>query len=346
MLDNTVLEVVIGLTFIYLLYSLLGTLLQEIVATNIGLRARLLQYAIRRMLNDQTRKKDKIAIIKKHGVPEPTLLSEAFYGHPLIKYLASDGWWPLQKIPAYISKETFSKVMVDLLRGCELQPGDVYNALITKSLNDGKIAWTDHSFICTQTLSYLKSLWIDAQGDVVKFKMLLEQWFEEMMERTTGWYKKCTQLVLLVIGVGMAAVFNIDTVKIVKKLEHSPKLRAQVVAQANDYAKAHPQVADGQTPAASQKVRDSLYNQAAEVVKGDGDVAKVNELLGLGWDNKDNTDGTTWLGWLLTALAISLGAPFWFDLLNKLMKLRSSTATKKDDTQTKAGEIPATQRVG
>jgi len=34
------------------------------------------------------------------------------------------------------------------------------------------------------------------------------------------------------------------------------------------------------------------------------------------------------LGWLITALAISLGAPFWFDLLNKLMTLRGSIKTK------------------
>lgn len=31
-----------------------------------------------------------------------------------------------------------------------------------------------------------------------------------------------------------------------------------------------------------------------------------------------------WLGWLLTALAISLGAPFWFDLLNKFIVIRSA----------------------
>ena len=33
------------------------------------------------------------------------------------------------------------------------------------------------------------------------------------------------------------------------------------------------------------------------------------------------------LGWLITALAVSLGAPFWFDLLNRLVKLRG-TGTK------------------
>jgi hypothetical protein len=33
---------------------------------------------------------------------------------------------------------------------------------------------------------------------------------------------------------------------------------------------------------------------------------------------------THWLGWLLTALAVSLGAPFWFDMLNKIIVVRST----------------------
>ena len=65
--------------------------------------------------------------------------------------------------------------------------------------------------------------------------------------------------------------------------------------------------------------------------------------LPIGWDDKSdpkrNFTGWTWkgdqggwweqlqwhwLGWLLTALAISLGAPFWFDLLNKFIVIRSA----------------------
>lgn len=38
-------------------------------------------------------------------------------------------------------------------------------------------------------------------------------------------------------------------------------------------------------------------------------------------------DGNAWevlIGWILTAIAISLGAPFWFDILNKFMVIRST----------------------
>jgi hypothetical protein len=35
-----------------------------------------------------------------------------------------------------------------------------------------------------------------------------------------------------------------------------------------------------------------------------------------------------WIGWLLTALAISLGAPFWFDMLSKFITVRSTLKPK------------------
>ena len=53
-------------------------------------------------------------------------------------------------------------------------------------------------------------------------------------------------------------------------------------------------------------------------------VSQVRSLgLPIGWQN---TPFVWWapLGWLLTAIGVSLGAPFWFDLLNKFMVVRST----------------------
>ena len=55
----------------------------------------------------------------------------------------------------------------------------------------------------------------------------------------------------------------------------------------------------------------------------------------LGWDSAPGRPDARWysswhgrleksVGWLMTALAITLGAPFWFDLLQKFMSLRTS----------------------
>lgn len=369
MFNNAALDIVIGLVFIYLLYSLLGTLLQEIIATNIGLRGFILKKAIRRMLDDAPQPVNKKLTADK--------LSAAFYEHPLVKYLADGSWPRFNKKPSYIAKETFSKVVIDLLRGQDIKPGDSSRTFIESSLydKDPKIKWAANTPIEGETLASLKSMWVDAQGDVARFKEYLEQWFLEMMDRTTGWYKKYTQRILLLTGLIIAIAFNVDTIKIVATLRNNPKIRDQVIAQANDFSKVHPNL-EKELDSAKRQIRsmilpegmsadslnrraetqyikasglkDSLFNQAVALTTQD--IKKVNNLLGAGWDggflSRKDCDPESIVGWLLTALAISLGAPFWFDLLNKLMKLRSSIAAGDGKNDRSSGTPKKTERVG
>jgi len=321
----------------------------------------------------------------------------AFYNHPLIKFLGEDKY---NSKPSYIKKEAFSKVIIDLLKGKNLQPGDDIKPLIQKSIDDGKFAW-DNTPIDKETLNYIRSVWTDAQGEVDVFRKSMEQWFDETMERCSGWYKKHTQYILLGIGFLIAVAFNVDSISIEKKLQKDPALRATIVQQADAFTKAHPnlyqeRISDlnknnlpsyTQHDSATNKVKadsiaraksDSLINRGKELThKADslinGDIAKVNGMLGLGWSGLKLTDSVSckvciceetsgfwssfwsclkcgfnvvgkcllmFLGWLITALALSLGAPFWFDLLNKLMKLRNSisspatTQTNRKDEET------------
>jgi hypothetical protein len=364
MFNNAALDVVIGLVFVYLLYSLLGTLLQEIVATNIGLRGRILKMAIRRMLDDGATKSKS----------QSEKFSQSYYDHPLIKYLRADAW-AIRKDPAYFTQETFSKVVIDLLRGKEVKPGDPIRPLIDASLTDKKLAWDPNVKMEEETHLYLQTLWTDSQGDVQKFKGYLEQWFNEMMDRTTGWYKKYTQLILLILGLGIAMGFNVDTLKIADKLKNDPQLREQVVAQASDFTKAHPNlnqelaerkktidsllsimpakkdsIQRNTDPATGQlqQLRDSLYNQASDLVNGD--IKRLNDILGIGWDGGflgKEFDAYSIPGWILTALAISFGAPFWFDILNKLIKLRGSTPpADKSNAGKETTPVKKIERVG
>ena len=43
---------------------------------------------------------------------------------------------------------------------------------------------------------------------------------------------------------------------------------------------------------------------------------------------------TSWRGVVLTWILLSLGAPFWYDALKDLLKLRSSLAKKEEDART------------
>jgi hypothetical protein len=380
MFNSTVLDIVIGLVFIYLLYSLLATTVQEIIASNFGFRAKILERAVFRMLEDENKFNSKfksvLYLFKKLGNGgAKNSTTHEFYNHPLMKFLGENN---LHGKPAYISRQTFSKVIVDLLRGDQVRPGDDISPLIQKSLDDKTTNW-GNAKISEETVSYLKSIWADSDGDVKIFKGHLENWFDETMDRATGWYKKHTQVILFFVGLAIAILFNVDTIKIVDRLEKDPKLREQLVQQADAFEKSHPdldkkillqenennkflaqytkdnlktndslknrQMKDSMELAnylALKARRDTLFEQAASLIKND--LNGVHHALGLEWGNYACKPGLflciikSLFGWTITALALSLGAPFWFDLLNKLMKLRGSVATPtSDDREKKQG---------
>lgn len=376
MLNSSILDIVIGLIFIYLLYSLLATIIQEIIASQFSFRAKILERAVFRMLEDENKFASKFKsvwyLFKKTGNGgTKNSITYEYYKHPLILFLGeSDS----RGKPAYINKETFSKVIVDLLRGKDAAPGDDIKLLIQKSLNNKTTNWGS-ARISDQTLSYLKSIWADANGDVGKFKHHLENWFEETMDRASTWYKKHVQFILFFVGLAISIVFNVDTLKIIERLEKDPKLREQLVQQANAFQEAHPdldtklliqQAENNKFLAQKNKIqvndslrnkelkdslqlanylelkskRDELFDQASTLIRND--INSVHHSLGLGWETYDSSSFRSifysLIGWMVTALALSLGAPFWFDLLNRLMKLRGSVATPtSDDREKKQG---------
>jgi len=378
MLNSSILDIVIGLIFIYLLYSLLATIIQEIIASQFSFRAKILERAVFRMLEDENKFASKFRsvsyLFKKTGNGgSKNSMTYEYYKHPLILFLGESD---CRGKPAYINKETFSKVIVDLLRGKDVVPGDDIKLLIQKSLNDQTTNW-GNAQIGDQTLSFLKSIWADANGDIEKFKHHLECWFEETMDRASTWYKKHIQFVLFFVGLTIAIVFNVDTLKIIERLEKDPKLRDQLVRQAEAFQVAHPDLDkklllhqaeinrfqakySGNYLLANDSLRnkkltdslelanylelkserDNLLDQANTLIKND--VKSVHHSLGFGWETYDRFSFRnvfySMTGWIITALALSLGAPFWFDLLNKLMKLRGSVATPtSDDKEKKQG---------
>lgn len=398
MFGSTALDVVIGLVFVFLLYSLLASILQEIFSTWMGLRARILKKAIVRMLNDNgtdprrplkwyrflfwflntfvwKRVTSFYRVLIQRDPPEGTL-ARSFYEHPLIKYLGENTY---NSKPAYLSAKNFSKVMVDLITGMKNKAGSDYAVEIQTFMDpDSEKVLADNDDehplkapeipkgdttktveVQKDTYVFLQSLWADAQGDLTRFKALLEGWYDDTMERTTGWYKQYTQFFLFLIGFSIAVAFNVDAIRISQKLASDPELREQVVQQADAFVKAHPNLdaelkearraATDSTDASQAQVdsvqalldkQDTLMARANRLVSGD--IQNLNQVLGLGYDPVEgrffschnlqrfcrgffSREGLIrTVGWILTALAISLGAPFWFDLLNKLMQLRGT----------------------
>ncbi|MGH8487460.1 MAG: hypothetical protein ACREXS_00935 [Gammaproteobacteria bacterium] len=153
-----------------------------------------------------------------------------------------------------------------------------------------------------------------AQGDFDKAVKNIETWYDSGMDRVSGWYKRSTQWVILWIALGVAVGLNINTIAIIDYLSSSNTASAVIVARAAKAAADPNFVKNSYTETKTQLEGLSLPIGWAE----EQDAARRGEEPG--------TDGI-WnrlLGWLVTAFAATLGAPFWFDVLNKVMVIRST----------------------
>jgi hypothetical protein len=152
------------------------------------------------------------------------------------------------------------------------------------------------------------------EATLEEFRKTVEGWFDETMARASGWYKRKVQAVLLVIAIVLGVGLNVDSVHVASRLWKEPALRSAVAARATAAAK---------STGGSATTSPSAQQTADEIDK----VRQLN--LPVGWGKTNRPSGVTgWVGslagWIITIAAISLGAPFWFDLLSKLARLRGS----------------------
>ena len=214
------------------------------------------------------------------------------YGHPLVNALirpARPGG--KDRYPSYLPARTFVTALLDLDgEGAE------------RSLENA-IAQVPS----TEMQRALTTLLREAEGDAARFRESAEQWYDSAMERVSGWYRRRVQLVMWALAVVIVVSLNADTVGIAQRLWTDKTVRDVVVAQAQSAA----------------------GRQDAEAVQSGIDKLSIP----FGW-KEESAPGSTagWaqlvalkaLGLLLTAAALTLGAPFWFDALGKIARLRSS----------------------
>lgn len=305
MTDNIVLDVFIGLIFTYLLYSMYASILMEIISSGLGLRAENLHYALKRMLMDEKEENNVLKtyflrtwnsftqIFGRAANLKNRGLFENFVQQPAIKYLGNGGSLITNRTPSYIHPEFFSKALIDSLKVNE-EGLDLASKVEIGLLNREQ---------GSETIGYIYSLFKDADRDMQKFRYLLERWFDDSMERAAGWYKKTTQLMIFIIGLILTCTFKLDTIQIARKLANDPVSREATLA----LAKA---TQEGDLEKDLEKIQDKTGQLRFILVPEPG-------------------TGGSFLGYALTVLALSLGAPFWFDLLNKFISLRSGPAVSR-----------------
>ena len=356
LLGSAVLEVAFGLIFVYLLLSLLCSAIGEYIEAKFNNRAKYLQQGIQLLLNET----------RGGGVD----LAKMLYSHGLVRPLYRDAG----KLPSYIPSRTFALALWNMATtaaatGDQAATGAVGVTADLKQIRAAVGAHVPNTELRTALLTLID----EADGDIVRARKNIEEWYEAMMDRVSGWYKRRTTVIMLVLGFVVAGAINADTISLARTLARDGALRGSVAAAAERYLTPPPSTTSPATTAPATtpptttapptagvggaappaETADERDEAATEALKDA--YAAVDELgLPLGWVNapKDPADPRKvpkgfydWVlklfGILLTGFAISQGAPFWFDLLNKFMVIRSTVKPTEKSQEQPSKDRPA-----
>jgi len=411
------LDVAIGLVFVYLLLAIFCTAINEWIAGLFRLRARNLRTAVSRLVDADGPPSTSWLLSMLPGQAEKDRkdrLSARILEHPLIVSL-KDG----KRGPSYVPAPRFVAALRDTVANQERPRTEARPEGKTKNTAAVPGLAADLTHVEKQVkalertapprvrmaVAAAKDIPADAGHDEAD---RIEEWFNQAMERATGWYKRKLMFITIVVAAVITILSNADTIAAARILWRNPTVRAAVVAQAQERVK-RPRPADGgllvvqaDYPNKDKPISDESTeldednpeneNTATDepdvAADGSGLTDGEREALAqlIGWERDfkvlntevcatrqkaindackvgaetspdctravDNATvgglctktgsgleptgvfpgraailplaGTHLLGWFLTAIAVSMGAPFWFDTLKLFMSIRST----------------------
>jgi hypothetical protein len=311
---------------LYLLLALACTALNEVIASAFSRRARVMRQGIEQLVGNAD-------------------LTRKIYAHPTIESLSKAAKKGV-KGPSYVPAERFAAALTDVLTGD--QPLNDAQAL--KAGIDGLGQPKDPA------RRQLTVLFDVAKGDPDVFRARVAEWFEEGMDRVSGWYKRVVQRQTYTMAILVVLTLNLDSVQLINRLWSDAGFRTAAVEQAKARIAATGvaevpvmEYTGGDSPDAGEPVLTRMASLT------DSETQLLTSLRGWTDDRsrlaadlvlKGDTFGvrSAWLagaaithlpGWIITVLAIGLGAPFWFDFLNRFMNLRN-TGRAADEPRSKA----------
>ena len=337
-----IIEVAMGVIFAWLLISLATMQVQEIVARVLNKRALQLEKAIGNLLVDEDLKKK-------------------FYKHPLIESLKEpledkaatlmdelcekkelsliENWKKTRKsnLPSYIPPEMFANALFDIITHAgtkESEIASVLDSTLVVDIDTGiKNLLADPK---TEKLGLsLRSLFAGLQKDAKNLDSILargrknvESWFDSSMDRLSGWYKRWAQKVAFVVALIIAIAFNIDSIYMAQELWRNPAMREATSAYITDYVN---EKSESETTLGESDLRTIRADlQTLAFPSGWTQIGYEKEV-----SNKAGWSGFIFwslkaIGWAITAAAAMQGAPFWFDILKKLINVRSTGVNPKE----------------
>ncbi len=322
MFNSPVLDLVILLSFTYFIGSLVLSAINEAIAGTFRLRQKDLSKGLLHFFLDPQWK----SFVKNTLLKSPHLQT----------LMKTKG-----KMPAYIPPQNFVLALIENLDGEAYKNGNIVSNKTAPGPQNDAASQKDiipkDALIVLQTI--MKQVSNLAENEKVQeFEKRVEEFYNNTMDRVTGWYKRRVRRILFVLALVLSVVLNIDTIKIANDAMQD-KAR---LSKAVDNISANLPALDSlnKTPIA---VTDSAGNIEIKKTANNANgvlmtyTQTTGYQLGYSGDFKKQWRNNFWkklLGVLLTAFALQLGSNYWFDLMNKAVNVRA-TGKRPDENQIK-----------
>jgi hypothetical protein len=328
-----IIDLIAGMIFVYFLLSIICSSAVEMLMAAAKARAKLLAEWLCSIF-------DKPVEIGGKQMR----LGQAIMDHCSVTALSGEG-----KSPSYIDAKNFTSALLEKLTFNPNEPNNIANDLNTfiDKIQQTTILSTELKRVLL-TYAYeardkYKAMSNKTTSDLEMFRAKIEDWYNSSMERLTGNLKtKYARPFTLLVATITALLLNADSINIAKYLYSNPEARAQVAAQAYKAADDSTKVFYKRLDEISNANDTNVAQLKSTIQKGLDNIsdakAALYENLPFGWNSTFfNTlfpphkfwSGilvllTKLTGLVVTVFAIMLGAPFWFDMLNKVSNLRST----------------------
>lgn len=306
------LDVLIGATTVLLLFSMAVTVITQALTGLGGRRGRHLRSGL-------------AGLLQQLGIPAEDIarhIADTLLRHPLI----ADGRGRLGTV---VHREEFTKLLLDLAGGNGVQKlSSEAQAALKRAMQEGGISDPDQALKNVRSVAlqleasnpelsnHLRESLAILREVPSDFVARVNSWFDQTIDRVSQRFTQYTHWVTLGVSLFVVLVVQLDIIAIANRLWIDDQFRSVVVSKAaNDFSIT--------TDKVDPKPYYDLLNQSGLITL---------PMDGLdGWIKRIE-DWRKVPGMVLAILLISLGAPFWYNTLKDLLKLRSSLA-QKDDAQ-------------
>ncbi len=299
---------IVGFAAIYSAFSIIASWIQESIAGAVKLRSKTLISGIEAMLDD----------------PNNQAVVDALRGQLLQQPSIAAAYDSKGRPPSYLSSNQFSLGVTGMLGagGAIADTAAQAFAQVCNGINGMQ---------ASRLKDALTRIANQAAGDYTAFVAGIEKWFDDEMDRVSGWYRRQSQVILVFIAIAVVAFFNVDSITLFSQLRTTPLVidASKLTDNAQGYTYVTAQVLQNikfgwfPDPAVCSPAPPPAASSTTPPKGGPANEPALICRKLEGWDLASYI-AVKLLGLAVSALALMLGAPFWFDALSRFVSVRNT----------------------